>query len=183
MKLENITPSITEPVTLAEVKEHLRVEHADDDTYISSLIPLARKLAEDHCDLVLVDQQFRLTLDCFSPAICIPKVPVVSIDSLEYVDPDGATQVLASFHLESSRFKSTLLPAYGQEWPDTESGYDKVTIEFSAGASGGDDVKHAIKLIIGSLYDQREDHAANVTLNGIPWSSSALLAPYKRVLV
>ncbi|RUM40311.1 MAG: hypothetical protein DSY80_10440, partial [Desulfocapsa sp.] len=41
MDLTNITPAASEPLTLAEVKDHLRILDNDQDTLLSSLITAA----------------------------------------------------------------------------------------------------------------------------------------------
>ena len=46
--------TITEPVTLAEAKSHLRVYYDTDDSYISSLITAAREYAEAFQNRLLV---------------------------------------------------------------------------------------------------------------------------------
>lgn len=46
---------ITEPVSLAEAKEYLRIDFSDDDTLITSLITSARQKCEKILGLVLVD--------------------------------------------------------------------------------------------------------------------------------
>jgi hypothetical protein len=62
--LERLTDPEIEPVTLAEMKRHLRgfvgVTEEDDD--ITALITAAREWVEDYTGRVLVDQTWRLTL-------------------------------------------------------------------------------------------------------------------------
>lgn len=184
MKLENITSLVTEPVTLAEAKAHLRVDHSDDDTYIASLITAAREQAESYCELVIPVQQFKYDLDCFPASISLPNVPVISIDSIAYIDGSGASQPLTEYYLSRTPVSASIESAYSESFPVTELGRDKVSVTFTAGFSDmPETIKHAIKLIIGSLYEQREDHAAGITINSVPWSSKALLNTHKRVVV
>lgn len=48
--------AITEPITLAEAKAHLRVEHDADDAYISALITAARQYCEEFQNRFLADR-------------------------------------------------------------------------------------------------------------------------------
>ena len=46
MGIQLVTPPAVEPVSLAEMKEHLRVDAVDQDLTIKSLISAARQYAE-----------------------------------------------------------------------------------------------------------------------------------------
>ena len=60
--LERVLDPTSEPVTVAEAKTHMRVEISDDDTYIETLITVAREWVEDYTGRALYDQIWRLTL-------------------------------------------------------------------------------------------------------------------------
>lgn len=47
--------SITEPVSLSDMKEYLRIDFDDDDTLITSMITTARMACEKYLGMVLVD--------------------------------------------------------------------------------------------------------------------------------
>src|SRR5690606_13167652 len=47
--------SITEPVSLSDMKEYLRIDFDDDDTLITSMITAARMACEKYLGMVLVD--------------------------------------------------------------------------------------------------------------------------------
>jgi uncharacterized phiE125 gp8 family phage protein len=65
------TPPASEPVTLIEMKTHLRVESfmTDDDDYITALITAAREYAEIFCRRAFVSQQVALVLDRFPGSV------------------------------------------------------------------------------------------------------------------
>ena len=50
--------TITEPVTLAEAKLHLRVEHSDEDAYIGGLISAAREYAESFTNRLIAPRVY-----------------------------------------------------------------------------------------------------------------------------
>lgn len=63
--LERILEPELEPVTLAEMRQHLRIfaDITSDDDQISALITAAREWVEDYTGRALVDQTWRLTVD------------------------------------------------------------------------------------------------------------------------
>ena len=49
---------IQEPVTLEEAKKHLRVEIEDDDSYIGTLISVAREYAEKYQNRLIAERTY-----------------------------------------------------------------------------------------------------------------------------
>lgn len=60
-----VTPPVAEPVTLADMKLHLRVDFADDDSLIEALIVAARQRAETITRRAFVTQTWKQVLDEF----------------------------------------------------------------------------------------------------------------------
>lgn len=58
-----VTAPAAEPLSLADAKAFLRVEHGDDDAIIASLIVAARNHIEALTRCVLITQTWRLVLD------------------------------------------------------------------------------------------------------------------------
>ena len=96
MALTLVTPPATEPVSLEEAKAQLRVMHTSEDTLISRLISAATRHIERIVDLSLTTRTYRLTLDAFSDYIELPRGPVQSVTSVQYVDADGETQTVST---------------------------------------------------------------------------------------
>src|ERR1043165_6670587 len=63
MSLSLVTPPIREPLTLQQLKDHLRVTIDDDDAYITALIPVLRSRAERQTRRALITQTWDLFLD------------------------------------------------------------------------------------------------------------------------
>ena len=75
-----ITGPSEEPITLAEAKLHLRVEHNADDSLITALISTARQAAESRTHRALISRQFRLTLENWQDSIELPNPPLISVE-------------------------------------------------------------------------------------------------------
>lgn len=94
MTYKLITPPSEEPLTLTEVKLHLRVENTDDNALITALIVAAREQAESITARALCTQTWELVLDAFPEACVLRHSPVQSVTSVDYIDTDGASQSL-----------------------------------------------------------------------------------------
>ena len=76
MALVEVTPPAVEPLTLQEAKDHLRVDHTDDDSLIDPMIKTARMYAEGKTRRALITQTWDWLLDSF-PAwtLTVPMPP------------------------------------------------------------------------------------------------------------
>ncbi|MCK9541372.1 MAG: head-tail connector protein [Novosphingobium sp.] len=162
------TAPATDPVTLAEVKAHIRVDHTDEDAAIADMILAATQRLDGRDGLLglcLITQRWTLTLDAFASEIAIPLPPCQSIDAISYVDTDGVTRTLDAGAYQAFGLGSAdgakVRPAYGQRWPAIRNQPDAVAITFTAGFGDDPDdvpepIRTAIKMRVGHLYEHRE---------------------------
>lgn len=164
MPLTQLTNPGSEPVTLDDTKLHLRVEVNDDDALITNLIVAARQRAELLTRYQLIRSQWRLTLDAWPDCgiINLPRPPLVSIESVKYLAPDGVLQTLDSslYTVDIVSAPGRLLPAWGQAWPSVRNDVNAILVEYTAGWQNAAAVPQSIKswmlLAIGAWYAQRE---------------------------
>jgi uncharacterized phiE125 gp8 family phage protein len=207
MPLQLITPAAEEPVSLAEAKLHLRVESADDDALIGSLISAARQAAETLTGRQFVTARWKLVLDSFpgpslmgvpaglpfslpGHAILLPKCPVQSVFAIRYLDMAGTTQTMprADYTADTACEPARVTPVFGSAWPVSLPQIGAVTLVFAAGygdaASVPAGIKSWIKLRVGSLYAHREEVAllASGKIESLSFIDG-LLDPYRVVLV
>jgi uncharacterized phiE125 gp8 family phage protein len=187
MSLILVTAPAAEPVTLSEAKDHLRVTEADEDSLITSLITAARDIAESFTNRAFVTQTWSWKLDTFRPCLEVPKAPLVSVSSIQYVDGAGATQTLAASGYQvadaaSHTVPGRIVPAYGQAWPATRGMPNDITVQYVAGYGGASavppQIRWAILLILGELYARRESAIAGTIITKVPYSAEALLMPF-----
>lgn len=164
MALKLYTPPAAEPVALANVKSHLRVDHGLDDTLIEGLITVARQEAEKITRRALITQTWELVLDRFPcHEITAPLPPLQSVTSIKYYDTDGAEQTLdaAAYQVDTDSAPARIIPAYGLIWPTTRDQLNTVRIQFIAGYGDADTnipqaIKQWIMIRVATLYENRE---------------------------
>ena len=187
---------MSEPITASEAAVFLRLDGATDSptpelTFLNSLILASREAVENFLNRTVTERARTLILDDFltqktgiiSEIILLPFGDVSSVDTIAYVDTDGADQTVAAHILSEDR----LTPAFGETWPDTRAQIGAVTITYTAGyadintpAENGTPkaIVQAMFLIIGDMYDNREGVSQSGEYRINP-SVQNLLQPYR----
>jgi uncharacterized phiE125 gp8 family phage protein len=196
MPIRVITPPSVEPITLVEAKAHLRVDHTDDDTLIQGLIAASRTSCENWTGRAFITQTLELVIDDFpSDEILIPKPPLQSVTSIKYDDADGVEQTLGTllYAVDNVSQPGWVVPS-SEGWPTSIwDGINSVRIRYVAGYDPGTDspidlaanvpasIKAAMFLLLGQLYDQREDIVVGTIVNRLPSGNSEFLLRQHRV--
>lgn len=174
------TAPATEPITLTEAKAHCRVDDDADDDYLTELIKVARRHVERRVG-PLITQVLILNLDHFPGwEIQMPQGKVQTVDSINYLDTAGASAAFTQFRLDKASMFARLTPNYGYQWPSTYPVTNAIQIEYTAGygaaAAVPSNIKHAIKLLVGSWYENREQVITGTIVAELPRAVDALLA-------
>lgn len=184
-----VSPPAQPLISLAEAKAQLRLDGADDDQLVEGYIAAATAWIDGPdgwLGRALISQTLELRAGgfpvCGDGEIDLPYPPVASVTSVTYSDSDGADQVLAADKYRlAGRFLS---PAFGTSWPSTRAQRDALRIQYVAGYGVEPDkvpapIRQAILLLIGHWYGTRETvNIGNIT-SELPFTTSALLAPYR----
>lgn len=190
----------TEPVSLDEAKQHLRVDFNDDDVYIQNLIAASREYVEDLTARSLITQTWVLYLDRWPRtdrieqwpnaglpvgAIMLPRYPVQSITSIVWTGSDASVNTLATSvyqnDLNSRPPRIALAP--NQNWPSQSlTSTNGVQVTFVAGYGTSNLIPRKIRqaqlLMMGHWYNTREEVAVGTRFVAIeiPKAAEMLLA-------
>ena len=172
--LRLVTAPASEPVTLAQAKTFLRVEHTADDEAITRAITVARQAAEQYLRTALLSQTWDYSVANPAPTkIHLPFGPAQSISSITLTTEAGATSTMntANYRLSVSGFSVLFDPPVCIE---------KMTVRYVAGiATTVADIPLAIVQgilhHIAVMMENRDGTAA------MPMQAVAAYQPYRRV--
>lgn len=183
--IRRITDAVLEPVSISELKSHLRIdqEFTDDDLYLHSLISAARHHVETVSDRTLVRCQWQLKLDSFpSWDIELPRPPVATGPIVvTYVPSNGPYSPVSftNFREDRDATPAVIRPQWNGSWPTTRGAENDVTITYWAGY--GDDpgrvpppARHCCLMLAASWYANRESIVQGA-MNPVPHSVEILL--------
>lgn len=174
-----------EPLTLAEAKAFLRVEHSADDELITSLVRAARLAVEAATRRAMLTQGWRIVLDGWpsSGLIVAPITPLRAIVAAQVRNAagDAVALDLAALTLDAAsapgriRFDRARVGAPGQLIAGIEI---EVTVGYGDdGEAVPEPLRQAMRLLVGRYYEQRD----RVEGDSLPEAVAALLAPYRVV--
>jgi uncharacterized phiE125 gp8 family phage protein len=166
--VRRLSQPAVEPVSLAEAKQHLRVDTADDDTYIGSLIKAAREWVEEYLDRSLVYTQWQVKADLFPVEFEVPRPPMATDGTftavvLSYEATDGTTKTVAGsdYRVDRDATPAVVRNVYNGTWP-SDAVYDSNAITLTFWAGYGADatnvpqvVKHACLMLVAHWYERR----------------------------
>lgn len=193
-RISRVTQPAAEAVTLSDVKLSRRNDFEDDDVFLNRCIKAAREVVEgpNGSGVVLMASQWSIKFDAMPREIWIPMGPVLSIDSISYIDDAGDTQTLdaAAYQWRAEAFAARVRPAYQLSWPTVRRQYDAVTVTFTAGFPGTNDspvsrdnlpgpLVQAMHMLIGHWDENREAVVVGVIPAEVQQGFNALINMYR----
>ena len=190
MITEIYTAPATEPITLEELKTHLRIDTGtvDDDTLVSlelaSILTAATEYVETITRRKLISQTWDYYLDEFpcEDFIKLPYGRLTAVSSVSYKDTAGTETtmtVTTDYIVEANKDHiGRLVLPYGESWPsDTLYPSKPIKIRFVCGwataAALPEKIVHAVKLAAKWIYEEG-------AINGdVDRALNALLADYR----
>jgi uncharacterized phiE125 gp8 family phage protein len=172
--LRLVTAPLSEPITLAQAKTFLRIEHAADDEPITRAITAARQAAEQYLRLALLTQtwDYAIANPC-SGWIALPVGPAQSVVSVTLTAADLTTSVVAAsnYRLSVDGCALQLTPSLSAE---------KLAVRYIAGmaTSIAEIPPTIIQGMLHHLSVLMENREGEVAL---PMQAIACYQPYRRV--
>lgn len=163
-----ITAPQYEPVTLAEARAWCRVDDdiTDQDSVIMLLIGAMREYAENLTGRAFAPRTLETRFDSFpdSGILELPFAPLLSVESVSYIDSGGSLVELAGsptgFETDTHSEPGNLFPLFGSSWPSTAEQPGAVRVRYTAGYSSFSAIPRSLKLWmqarIATLYENRE---------------------------
>ena len=164
---------VTEPITLAEAKEYARIDGSTEDTLVTSLIKAARLHCETYMGKAIIRKT--VTIDSFSFPYQwqIPYGPLVSasdITKVVTIDQNNVETAL-NYQVNIGSFPKIAITSGNQSF--------KFKMVYVAGfTTVPEDIKLAIKMMVNTLYERREDFSDLQAIQS-PLGVKAILMPYK----
>lgn len=182
MTATRVIEPATEPVSLAEMKAHLRLTGTAEDELVGQLIAAARAQVEQETRRALISQGWRLYLDQWSAGrvVQLPVAPVQGISQILVFDEDGVPHALAEtdWRLDKSTSPARIRVKPGAGLPS--SAVMAIEIDFTAGygAAAGDvpeTLRQSIRLLAAHWFEHREA-GTELAMASVPHGLDRLLA-------
>lgn len=156
------TGPAVEPISIDELKTHLRLSGTAEDPYLSELIEAARQEIEDASGIAMISQDWRLTLDRWPGvreewwdgereghideiygadrgrygSVRIPRFPLLLISEIRVYGEESEEVVVdlgSVFDVDTQQLRGRITIKRGATWPIALRANNAIEIDYSAG--------------------------------------------------
>lgn len=194
-----VTAPASEPITLAQAKAQIKVDHTDDDTAITRLITTARQYVELVTGRAMLAQTWDVYYDHFPHCnyMPLPFGQLQTVDAFAWTDSGGTTRTwtvsapnllesgTTRAHIDAVNEPARITLAYSQSWPtDTLKTSNPIRVRITCGyATVPSNLTAAMLLLIDHWYRNTSavivGEMASVGTAEIPLAFGALIANYR----
>lgn len=182
--LELVTAPSALPLSLAEAKAQMRVEHSDDDALINRLIAVAVAYVDVQGALgaAMITQIWGQWVGQNAGTVRLLLGPFQAVTAVKYYDIDNALQTatLSNFQIVGTKNNKTISPKTGFNWPTTFQRDDAIKIEYRIGFGNAStdvpqNIRHAMLMLIGFHYENRENELIGTISKTLPFGFEEML--------
>lgn len=201
--LKVVTPPVSYPVTVDEVKLWLRIDGNNEDDLLLSCIMAATEMAERYTRRAFITQTLRFTVDrppsrfndgyfmdgTYDVAVTeinpmpdkieIPRPPLISLTSVKTYGRDNSVSTFDSSNYYLDADGNRIVLNTGAIWPSNLRDYGALEVNYIAGygnaATVPEGIKTAIKMHVSSMYESRN------ACGDIPDACLCMLDKYRMV--
>jgi len=171
-RLTLTTAPAIEPVSVADLMAHSRIDNAAEGSYLAGLITASRQWIEQYLGRQLITATWTMKLDEFPAGddLELPRPPLLTVASVKYYDVNRALQTVdaSSYYVHTfagpEAAPGMLERIQGFAWPTAYDGDGAVEIAFTAGYGATANlvplqIRQAIMIHAAELYERREQLA------------------------
>lgn len=157
------TAPASEPVSTADAKTYLNVSTSLHDTLIANLVSAARVQYEFYTNTAVITQTITQVWDCTPYSTFELSVSPVTTATVFYKDTNGSYQTWDSsnYTLDTVSPLARVVKLTTASWPTVGEFPNAWKIEYVAGYASAsavpEDIVDSILLLVGFLYENRED--------------------------
>tara|TARA_R100000458_G_C8226483_1_gene209407 strand:- start:410 stop:982 length:573 start_codon:yes stop_codon:yes gene_type:complete len=175
----------TQIVSTADLKTHCRISTSEDDTYLESLESAAVRTLEEYTNLFLLTTTCKQYGNTFKDLNILFKSPAQSESFEVYYRKDSTTTLSFTDEVDLIHL---IKPARielkaGSSTPSTLDTFQAWRAEYKVGyaniASIPKPLIQAIKIMVATMYENRQSVIVGKTVSEIPKTAEYLMNPFK----
>lgn len=166
------------PVSLADMKVHLRVDGTTEDGYITALILAGVDFIERETGVDYNQATWDLSLEDFPTTIELIKRPVASVTHVKYYNTANVLTTLDAnkYHVVlPTNTTGFICPVYTQVWPSVYTRPDAVQVRYVTGGVYPTAFLQCLRLVVGAWYESREAIVKGTIVTALPLGADRLI--------